>query len=58
MRADSAPRVTHVHTTTAAVHKVRCTAPIYQGLVGGGLPPSEHLAAAAYINEELLVSSQ
>ena len=54
----TAPHVlTHVHTTTAAVHEARCTAPIHQGLVGKGLPPSEHLVDAAYIDAELLVSS-
>jgi transposase len=50
--------LTHVHTTTAAVHEARCTAPIQQALVEKGLPPSEHLADAAYIDAALLVSSQ
>jgi transposase len=36
--------LTHVHTTTAAVHEARCTAPIQQALVDKGLPPSEHLS--------------
>jgi transposase len=55
----TAPHVlTHVHTTTAAVHEARCTAPIHQGLVGKGLPPREHLVDAASVNAELLVSSQ
>jgi transposase len=49
--------LTHVHTTTAAVHEARCTAPIQQALVEKGLPPSEHLVDAAYIDAELLVSS-
>jgi transposase len=49
--------LTHVHTTTAAVHEVRCTAPIQQALVRKNLPPSEHLVGAAYIDTELLVSS-
>jgi hypothetical protein len=34
-----------------------CTAPIQQSLVAKDLPPSEHLADAAYIDTELLVSS-
>jgi transposase len=50
--------LTHVHTTTAAVHEARCTAPIQQALVEKDLPPSEHLVDAAYIDAELLVSSQ
>jgi transposase len=49
--------LTHVHTTTAAVHEAQCTAPIQQALVEKGLPPSEHLVDAAYIDAELLVSS-
>src|SRR5918992_1716372 len=55
----TAPHVlTHVHTTTAAVHEARCTAPIQQALVDKDLPPSEHLVDAAYIDAERLVSSQ
>jgi transposase len=50
--------LTHVHTTTAAVHEARCTAPIQQALGEKDLPPSEHLVDAAYIDAELLVSSQ
>jgi transposase len=50
--------LTHVHTTTAAVHEARCTAPIQQALVEKELPPSEHLVDAAYIDAELLVSSR
>jgi transposase len=54
----TAPHVlTHVHTTTAAVHEAQCTAPIQQALVEKDLPPSEHLVDAAYIDAELLVSS-
>jgi transposase len=49
--------LTHVHTTTAAVHEAMCTAPIQQALVEKDLPPSEHLVDAAYIDAELLVSS-
>ena len=50
--------LTHVHTTTAAVHEARCTAPIQQALAEKELLPSEHLVDAAYIDAELLVSSQ
>jgi transposase len=50
--------LTHAHTTTAAVHEAQCTAPIQQALVDKDLPPSEHLVDAAYIDAELLVSSQ
>ena len=57
--APTAPHLlTHVHTTTAAVHEARCTAPIQQALVEKDLPPSEHLVDAAYIDAEWLVSSQ
>jgi transposase len=50
--------LTHVHTTTAAVHEAQCTAPIQQALVDKGLPPSEHLVDAAYISGALLVRSR
>jgi transposase len=50
--------LTHVHTTTAAVHEAQCTAPIHHALGAKDLPPSEHLVDAAYIDAELLVSSQ
>jgi hypothetical protein len=49
--------LTHVHTTTAAVHEAMCTAPIQQALVEQDLPPSEHLVDAAYSDAELLVCS-
>ena len=50
--------ITHVHTTTAAVHEARCTAPIQQALVDKDLAPSEHLVDAGYVDAELLVRSQ
>jgi transposase len=54
----TAPHVlTHVHTTTAAVHEAMCPAPIQRALVEKDLPPSEHLVDAAYVDAELLVSS-
>ena len=49
--------LTHVHTTTAAVHEAQCTALIHQALRAKDLPPSEHLVDAAYIDAELLVHS-
>jgi transposase len=50
--------ITHVMTTTAAVHEAHCTAEIQQDLAAKGLPPDEHLVDAAYVDAELLVSSQ
>ena len=49
--------LTHVHTTTAAVHEAMCTDDIAQALVEKNLPPQEHLVDAAYISAELLVKS-
>jgi transposase len=50
--------LTHVHTTTAAVHEAQGTAPIHQALAEKDLLPSEHLVDAAYPDAELLVSSR
>jgi transposase len=50
--------LTHVHTTTAAVHEAMCTDDIEQALVTKDLPPREHLVDAAYISAELLVTSR
>jgi transposase len=50
--------ISHVATTTADVHEVRCTAPIQQALAEKDLSPSEHLVDAAYIEADLLVSSR
>jgi transposase len=50
--------LTHVHTTTAAVHEAQCTTPIQQALAEKDLLPSEHLVDAAYISAALLVQSQ
>jgi hypothetical protein len=55
---DTVHLLTHVMTTTAAVHEARCTAAIHQALAGKGLRPSEHLVDAAYIDAELLVRSR
>ena len=49
--------LTHVHTTTAAVHEAMCTDEIAQALVEKNLPPQAHLVDAAYISAELLVKS-
>src|SRR5262245_50062724 len=42
--------LTHVHTTTAAVHEAQCTAPIHQALAEKNLLLSEQLVDAAYIH--------
>ena len=55
---DAVHLLTHVMTTTAAVHEARCTAAIHQALAGKGLLPGEHLVDAAYIDAELLVRSR
>jgi transposase len=47
-----------VHTTSAAVHEAQCTEAIQQALVDKGLPPQEHIVDSAYIDAELLVTSQ
>jgi transposase len=55
---DSPHLITHVVTTTAAVHEVNCTAAIQEALVGLGLPPGEHLVDAGFVAAELLVGSR
>jgi transposase len=50
--------LTHVHTTTAAVHEAMCTADIHQALVDKDVAPGEHWVDAAYIDADLLVRSQ
>jgi transposase len=50
--------LTHVHTTTAAVHEAMCTADIHQALVDKDVAPGEHWVDAASIDAELLVRSQ
>ena len=50
--------ITHVVTTTAAVHEARSTASIHQGLAEKGLPPEEHLADAAYIDAGHLIEAR
>lgn len=50
--------LTHVHTTSAAVHEALCTAPITQALVEKALPPREHFVDAAYVSAELLLTNR
>ena len=50
--------VTHVMTTTAAVHEAGCTGPIHRALVATGPPPGEHLVDAAYVDGELVARSR
>ena len=50
--------LTHVHTTSAAVHEARCTDDIEQALVNKALAPQEHFVDAAYVSAELLVKSR
>ncbi len=50
--------LTHVHTTSAAVHEAKCTDAIHQGLSDKDLAPGDHLVDAAYISAELLVGSR
>ena len=45
-------------TTSAAVHEASCTEVIHQALVDKDLPPTEHLVDGAYIDAELLLTSQ
>ena len=55
---DAVHLLTQAMTTTAAVHEAQCTAAIHQALAERGLPPSEHLVDAAYVDAELLVRSR
>ena len=50
--------LTHVHTTSAAVHEANGTEVIHQALVDKDLAPTEHLVDGAYIDAELLLTSQ
>jgi transposase len=50
--------ITHVQTTTAAVHEAQCTEAIHQALVEKELPPDEHIVDSAYIDADLLVQSK
>ena len=50
--------LTHVHTTSAAVHEARCTDDIGQALVAKALAPRELFVDSAYVSAELLVKSR
>jgi transposase len=50
--------LTHVHTTAASVHEAKCTDDIHQRLLDKALAPGDHFVDAAYVDAELLVSSQ
>jgi transposase len=50
--------LTHVHTTAASVHDAKCTDAIHEGLSDKDLAPGDHFVDAAYVNAELLVTSQ
>ena len=50
--------LTHVHTTSAAVHEASCTEVIPQALVDKDLAPTEHLVDGASIDAALLLTSQ
>lgn len=49
--------LTHVHTTSAAVHEAKCTAVIEDAMVAKDLAPAEHFVDAAYISADLLRKS-
>ena len=50
--------LTHVHTTSAAVHEARCTDDIGQALADKALTPRELFVDSAYVSAELLVKSR
>ena len=50
--------LTHVETTTAAVHEAPCTASIEAALVAKDVAPGQPLVDAASMNAELLVTSR
>ncbi len=56
--ADEVHLITHVETTQATVHESQRTETIHQALVDKELPPQQHLVDAAYIDAEVLISSQ
>ena len=56
--SDEPHLLTHVHTTSAAVHEARCTADIGQALVAKALTPEELFVDSAYVSAELLVKSR
>ena len=56
---DTTPHLlTHVQTTSAAVHEAMCTDDIHQALTEKDLAPQEHLVDTAYVDAALLVQSR
>jgi transposase len=56
---EGAPRlVVHTETTGAGVHEAMRVEAIHAALAAKGLAPSEHLADAAYMSADLLVSAR
>ncbi len=56
--ADAVHLITHVETAQATVHESQRTETIHRALVDKELPPQQHLVDAAYIDAEVLISSQ
>ena len=56
--ADAVHLITHVDTTQATVHESQRTETIHRALEDKDLPPQQHLVDAAYIDAEVLISSQ
>jgi hypothetical protein len=52
------PLLTHVHTTSAAVHAARCPEVLHQALVDKALAPTAHLVDGASSDAALLLTSQ
>ena len=50
--------LTHVHTTSAAVHEAKCTDDIEQALADKALAPQDLFVDSAYVSAELLVKSR
>lgn len=55
---DTVHLITHVHTTPAMAYDGSSTAVIHQKLADKGLAPAEHDVDSAYVDAELLVTSQ
>jgi hypothetical protein len=56
---DTTPHLlTHVQTTSAAVHEAMCTDTIHQALAEKNLLPEVHFVDAAYVDAALLVQSR
>lgn len=55
---DTVHLITHVHTTPAMAYDGSSTAVIHQKLADKGLAPAEHYVDSAYVDAELLVTSQ